>query len=130
MNDPIPSISVRKSLSADDKGFLHQFRFVNGVALNKSNSDIRVNFVEYIQTDPKGKELRFSWVTNICITKENVLALMRGGRARGKIENETFNTLKNLEYNFEHNYGHGKKYLSTALCLLMMVHFLSTKSKR
>ncbi|CCB87634.1 transposase [Parachlamydia acanthamoebae UV-7] len=108
----------------DDKGFLHQFRFVNGVALNKSNPNVRVNFVEYMQTDPKGKELRFSWVTNICITSENVFVLMRGGRARWKIENETFNTLKNLEYNFEHNYGHGKKYISTNLCLLMMIAFL------
>ena len=34
---------------------------------------------------------------------------MRGGRARWKIENETFNTLKNQGYHFEHNYGHGKK---------------------
>ena len=49
---------------------------------------------------------------------------LRGGRARWKIENETFNTLKNLGYNFEHNYGHGKKYLSTVLCLLMMLAFL------
>lgn len=108
----------------DDKRFLHQFRFINGVALNKSNSDVRVNFFEYMQTDPKGKELKFSWVTNILITSENVFTLMKGGRARWKIENETFNTLKNLEYNFEHNYGHGKKYLSTNLCLLMMLAFL------
>jgi hypothetical protein len=54
----------------DDKGFLHQFRFVNGVALNKSNPDVRVNFVEYMQTDPKGKELRFSWVTKGAIKSE------------------------------------------------------------
>lgn len=109
---------------ADDKGVMHQFRFVNGIALNKSNPDVQVNFVEYMQTDPKGKELKFSWVTNIQITSKNVFALMRGGRARWKIENETFNTLKNLEYNFEHNYGHGKKYLSTNLCFLMMLAFL------
>ena len=49
---------------------------------------------------------------------------MRGGRARWKIENETFNTLKNLGYNFEHNYGHGKKYLSTVFGMLMMLAFL------
>ena len=30
---------------------------------------------------------------------------MRAGRCRWKIENETFNTLKNQGYNFEHNYG-------------------------
>lgn len=108
----------------DDKKFLHQFRYLNNVVLNRSNPDVFVNFLEYMQTDPKGNETIFSWVTNIRITKENIFALMKGGRARWKIENETFNTLKNLGYNFEHNYGHGKKYLSTILCLLMLLAFL------
>lgn len=108
----------------DEEGFFHQFRYLNDVALNKSNSDVQVNFLEYMQTDPKGKEIVFSWVTNIRITQANVFTIMRGGRARWKIENETFNTLKNLGYNFEHNYGHGQKYLSTNLCLLMLLSFL------
>lgn len=108
----------------DDRGFFHQFRYLNDVPLNKSNPDVRVNVLEYMQTNPKGKEILFSWVTNIRINEDNIFALMKGGRARWKIENETFNTLKNLGYNFEHNYGHGKKYLSTILCLLMMLAFL------
>lgn len=105
-------------------GYYHQFRFVNGLSLNKSNQDVKVNLIEYRQTDPKGKETNFSWVTNIRIFSGNVMKLMRGGRARWKIENETFNTLKNLGYNLEHNYGHGKKHLSTNLCMLMMLAFL------
>jgi len=109
---------------SDEKGFFHQFRFLNNVSLNKSNPEVIVNVLEYMQTDPKGKETGFSWVTNIHITKNSAFALMRGGRARWKIENETFNTLKNLGYNFEHNYGHGKKYLSTIFCLLMLLAFL------
>lgn len=108
----------------DECGFLHQFRYLNDIVLNKSNPDVRVNFLEYMQTDPKGKETLFSWVTNIHITQTNVFALMKGGRSRWKIENETFNTLKNLGYNLEHNYGHGKKYLSTIFCLLMLLSFL------
>ena len=40
----------------DEKGVFHQFRFLNGVALNKSNPDVIVNFLEYMQTDLKGKE--------------------------------------------------------------------------
>jgi hypothetical protein len=108
----------------DDDGFFHQFRYLNDAPLNKSNPDVRVNFLEYMQTDPRGKETLFSWVTNIKINQNNVFSLMRGGRARWKIENETFNTLKNLGYNLEHNYGHGKKYLSTILCLLMVLAFL------
>lgn len=70
----------------DEKGFFHQFRFLNDVPLNKSNPDVRVNVLEYMQTNPKGKETVFSWVTNIHITKTNAFALMKGGRARWKIE--------------------------------------------
>ena len=50
--------------------------------------------------------------------------LMQGGRARWKIENETFNTLKNQGYNFEHNYGHGEQNLSVVFATLMMLAFL------
>jgi len=48
----------------------------------------------------------------------------RGGRARWKIENETFNTLKNQGYHYEHNFGHGKKNLSVVFAMLMMLAFL------
>lgn len=105
-------------------GCFHQFRFINGISLNKSNQDVIVNLIEYRHTNAKGKETNFSWVTNIRVSTTNIMKIMRGGRARWKIENETFNTLKNLGYNFEHNYGHGKKYLSTIFCMLMMLAFL------
>ena len=49
---------------------------------------------------------------------------MCAGRARWKIENETFNTLKNQGYCFEHNFGHGEKNLSTVFAFLMMLAFL------
>lgn len=107
-----------------EDGFYHQFRFLNDVSLNKSNLDLKVNMLEYRVTDLKGKEINFSWVTNIKLSKNNVLKVSEGGRSRWKIENETFNTLKNLGYNFEHNYGHGKKFLSTIFCILMILAFL------
>ena len=107
-----------------DDGRYHQFRFINGVSLNQSNQDVKVNVLEYRVTDAKGRETNFSWVTNIKLSKTNVLKVARAGRARWKIENETFNTLKNLGYNFEHNYGHGKNNLSTIFCMLMMLAFL------
>ena len=58
------------------------------------------------------------------LTKDNVRMVMRGGRARWRVENETFNTLKNQDYHFEHNYGHGYKNLGVVLALLMMTAFL------
>ncbi len=49
---------------------------------------------------------------------------MRAGRARWRIENETFNTLKNQGYHFEHNYGHGNENLCSVMTMLMMLAFL------
>ncbi len=49
---------------------------------------------------------------------------MRGARARWKIENETFNTLKNQGYNFGHNYGLGKQHLTEVFVHLVMLAFL------
>ena len=49
---------------------------------------------------------------------------MRAGRARWKIENETFNTLKNQGYNLGHNYGLGEKNLGAVFTTLMMLAFL------
>lgn len=39
--------------------------------------------------------------------------------------NETFNALKNQGYEFEHNYGHGYKNLSSNFAHLMMLAFLT-----
>ena len=58
------------------------------------------------------------------LSRGNVFNVMRAGRSRWKIENKTFNTLKNLGYNFEHNYAHGKQYLATVFATLMLVAFL------
>jgi len=44
--------------------------------------------------------------------------------AIGTIENETFNTLKNQGYHFEHNFGHGNKNLCTVMSFLMVLAFL------
>jgi len=102
---------------------IHRFRFINQVPLNASNQDVLVNFIEYWEI--KGDKVQhFCWITDLTVTKINVFDLMRGGRARWKIENETFNTLKNQGYNFEHNYGHGQQNLSVNFALLMMLAFL------
>lgn len=108
----------------------HVFRFVNGVALNKSNPDLLVNLLEYRQVDKDGHETRFSWVTDLTITEENVWEIMRAGRARWRIENETFNTLKNQGYNLGHNYGLGKQHLSAVFTTLMMLAFLVDQAQQ
>ena len=88
------------------------------------NYDLEVNFIEYWEVSKSGKTRHFSWVTDFVITQDRLTPLMRAGRARWRIENETFNTLKNHGYHFEHNFGHGYHHLSTVLAYLMMLAFL------
>src|SRR6266705_2095348 len=110
-------------------GVVHRFRFVNDMPLNAAHTDVRVHFIEYWEVGDD-KVQHFSWVTDLRVSKRNVYHLMRGGRARWKIENETFNTLKNQGYNFEHNYGHGEQHLSVVFATLMMLAFLVDQTQQ
>ena len=110
-------------------GLVHRFRFVNDIPLNQANADVRVHFLEYWEMGTE-KVQHFSWVTDLRVSTRNVYALMRGGRARWKIENETFNTLKNQGYHFEHNYGHGMQNLSVVFATIMMLAFLVDQTQQ
>ena len=101
----------------------HRFRFASDMPLNASKADLRVNFLECWEWNQDTVQ-HFSWVTDLRLTKGTVYQIMRGGRARWGIENETFNTLKNQGYQFEHNFGHGYQNLSVVFALLMMLAFL------
>jgi len=101
----------------------HRFGYANDLALNDSAVDVRVNMLCYQWRMPKGEVKVFTWVTGIALTKSNVYKVMRMGRSRWKIENETFNTLKNQGYHFEHNFGHGNENLCTVFSFLMMLSF-------
>jgi len=107
------------------KGERKSYTAVANLPLNESNPDLLVNFVS-CTVDKGDKSTMYSWVTDLPLSpKTTMLPLIeRGGRARWKVENETFNTLKNQGYHFEHNYGHGFQHLSTVLMMLMMLAFL------
>jgi hypothetical protein len=112
-------------------GGLCEISFMHQLPLNESNPDLLVNFLQYAEYDADGEPLKlFSWVTDLTITRANALHLTRGGRSRWKIENETFNTLKNQGYQFEHNFGHGKQNLSVVFAMLMMLAFLVDQTQQ
>ena len=101
-------------------------RYVNHLILNGQHQDLKVNYFEYEEIDHQTGDTIFfsSWITDILITPENCKELVAVARCRWKIENETFNTLKNQGYHLEHNYGHGKHFLATNFALLTMLAFL------
>ena len=105
------------------QGMHHRFRFVCDMPLNESNASLRVNFIECWET-VKGKVHHCSWITDLRVNKGTVYRIMQGARARWRIENETFNTLKNQGYHFAHNFGHGYAHLSVVFAELMMLAFL------
>jgi hypothetical protein len=105
------------------QGMHHRFRFVCDMPLNESNASLRVNFIECWET-VKGKVHHCSWITDLRVNKGTVYRSMQGARARWRIENETFNTLKNQGDHFAHNFGHGYAHLSVVFAELMMLAFL------
>ena len=50
--------------------------------------------------------------------------MAQAGRGRWKIENENNNVLKTKGYHVEHNFGHGKPYLSATMLSLNLLAFL------
>ena len=117
------SRQVKELRLTDARGVKHYFAWTSDLCLSESAVDVKVNYLLYEQTDRQGKVTRWTWITNIPLNARSVEPVMRAGRARWKIENETFNTLKNQGYHFEHNYGHGKQNLATVLALLMFLAF-------
>jgi len=103
----------------------YQYRYMNEVALKDQAEAHRVNWAELTISDETGKvTFHTAVVTDHQISDENVVQLIETGRCRWKIENEDFNTLKTKGYHFEHNFGHGKQFLSQTLLSLNMLAFL------
>ena len=114
------------------KNVHHNYRYIKNVRLGQDMESPRVNFVEFWEKitwinrlgESKEKKRHFAFVTDLPVNKETIVNIVKGGRARWKIENETFNTLKNHGYHLEHNYGHGKKNLSLNLIMVMFIAFM------
>ena len=108
-------------------GEIWTYRFVNQIPLRAGPDGLMVNWFEMSITHEKTGESLYhnTFITNHVIATEAVEALGRVGRARWKIENENNNVLKNRGYHFEHNFGHGHEHLSSVLCSLNLLAFLS-----
>lgn len=116
--------STQELHSTTTDGYPCGYRYANNVPLNHEHKNLLINFIDYWEEYPDGTTFMYACVTDIPLTADNVADVVKAGRARWKVENETFNTLKNQGYNLEHNYGHGQKHLSTILAILMMLAFL------
>lgn len=81
-----------------------KIEFVNGIGYKKHE----VNVLKYEENQVRRKEIvtvRFQWLTDM-ETEKNASGIVEAGRKRWKIENEGFNTQKNLRYDLEHGNSH------------------------
>lgn len=102
----------------------HRCRWMSGVPLRDGKDALPVNWFAIEIAKPNGKvTVRSSFVTDRPVSRENVAELAACGRARWKIENETFNVLTNSGYNLEHKFGHGKDTLASLLVALNLLAF-------
>lgn len=112
----------------DDKDRRHVYEWILDVPLNGNKETVNVNFLRctIYKKNEQDEEIiayRNSWVTDIKISKENIVTLVKAGRCRWKNENELFNVMKNHGYCMEHNYGHGQKNLAYNFYLLTLLAF-------
>jgi hypothetical protein len=107
----------------DVKGRRHVYEWIKGVPLNGNDDTPSVNWLSYELHDKDKRTYHNAWVTDLPLDEKNVEELVRIGRSRWKIENETFNTLKNQGYHIEHNFGHGEEHLSFNFFLLNLLAF-------
>lgn len=102
----------------------YRYQWLCGVPLRGDAKAIEVNWfsVEIARADGT-VTYRNSFITDLPVGRDNVEAMAAAGRARWKVENEAFNTLKTKGYHLEHNFGHGKRHLSSLLATLNLLAF-------
>lgn len=102
----------------------YRYKWLSDVPLRGDAAAIDVNWLSIeIRNDKGDITYRNSFITDLPVQRDNVAELAAAGRARWKVENETFNTLKTKGYNLEHNFGHGRHNLATVLVTLNLLAF-------
>ena len=98
------------SFKETTQGGAHEYQWFKEVPLNGDKEAPLVTVIRYKETKQKTKKgpfktTKWMWVTDLDVTPKNIREIVKGARARFHIENQTFNTLKNQGYEFEHNFG-------------------------
>ena len=102
----------------------YRYSWVENVPLRDGKDALNAHWLSVEVVDQAGKvTYRGAFVTSLAINPENVAEIVACARARWKIENESFNVLKNHGYHLEHNFGHGKQHLAQLFVLLNLLAF-------
>lgn len=105
---------------------IYRYEYVNKVPIREDKPSLMVNWYEVEIFDAVKNKVIYknSFITNHHLNEQNIFSMMKSGRTRWKVENESNNILKNQGYNLEHNFGHGQENLSEILLSLNLLAFL------
>ena len=100
------------------------YRWFNGAPMRDGKDALDANWIGMTIADARGKTTYANaFVTSLPIAKDTVDQIATCARARWKIENESFNVLKNNGYHLEHNFGHGKQNLAMMFAAMNLLAF-------
>lgn len=81
---------VRKRTTTD----IFRYKWIENVPIRDGKDALNVNWIGFQILDAKGTvKYAMAWVTSLPVTSDNVAEIVACGRARWKIENESFNSL-------------------------------------
>jgi hypothetical protein len=120
----LPQVVVRRW-----NGKYHEidtYRFANDVPIKDDDETLKTGWCELttIREEDGRRLYHNAFVSDRIVTREDVVDIVKWGRTRWKVENESNNTLKTKGYHLEHNYGHGKKHLANLLSTFTLLAFL------
>lgn len=120
---PYESLKTR-----NDSGTTIAHRWYKEIPLNGS-TDITVTVIQAfaISMDKKGNQTSTTlgvWATNLDVNATTVASITKAARARWKVENECFNTLKNNGYDLTHNWGHVNGESFNFYILIMLAFYI------
>ena len=107
----------------------HRYRWQTGVPVRDGADAVTGTWIEFTirrkVRDGTGWKQTYSntFCTSLEVTAANVAAIAGAGRARWKIENETFNCLARQGYHLKHNFGHGQAGLANLLAAINLLAF-------
>jgi hypothetical protein len=100
------------------------YRWFIGAPLRDGKDALHANWIGMTIVDAKGKQTYANaFVTSLPVTPQTLEEIATCARARWKIENESFNVLKNNGYHLEHNFGHGKEHLAMMFAAMNLLAF-------
>ena len=115
--------TLTRTVKRGRERFDYRYRWLSDVPLRGDADALTVNWlmIEIVNAaGPSPTATASSPTSRSAPTRCHLAAC---GRARWKIENESFNVLKNNGYHLEHNFGHGKVNLSAVFVSLNLLAF-------